>query len=130
MNASMLLKKEDSFERHPQITRELISFNEVEHKQSLVSKSQSVDLPNILAQDNHVLLFRTHQIFKSPPKSPSLFWFYLYLPISSGKSLNKILDSKCTQEVLMYGFNKITKMERGLFCLLPVHDKHSLLKHF
>lgn len=92
-----------------------------------MSKSQSVDLPNILAQDNHVLLFRTHQIFKLPPKSPSLF--YLYLPISSGKSLNKILDSKYTQEVLMFGFNKITKMEKGLFCLLPVHDKHSLLKH-
>lgn len=127
MNASMLLKKEDSFERRLQITRELISFNEVERKQSLVSKSQSVDLPNILAQDNHVLLFRTHQIFKLLPKSPSLF--YLYLPISSGKSLNKILDSKCTQEVLMFGFNKITKMEKGLFCLLPVHDKHSLLKH-
>lgn len=66
------------------------------------------------------------QLFKSPVNFPSSFWFYLYLLISDGKCWNKILASKnikYPQEVLMYGFNKRKKVEKGFFPLLSVHGK-------
>ena len=63
MNAPMLLIKEDSFETCPQVTWELISFNEVDHKQSLVSKSQSVGSSKHTSTGYHVMQFRTHPDF-------------------------------------------------------------------